>query len=118
MCVPPADEHLAAGEHRHAELGTPAALRENLPGAPGAAGLARLAQRAQTGPAHLDFQPQRHPDGARREGAPLHGLRTAAGPPGTGPPVLPSAGPSSVPAHASVVRGRGQARVTSAWFSG
>lgn len=80
-CAPrprvPADEHLPAGQHRHAELRPPAALRENLPGAPRAAGLPRPPQRPPAGAAHLDFQPQRHPDGPRREGAPLHGLRPA-----------------------------------------
>ena len=70
----PPDEHVPAGEHRHAELGAPAALRQDLPGAPRAARLARLAQRPAAGPAHLDLQPQRHPHGARRQGAPLHGL--------------------------------------------
>ena len=73
-CVPP-DEHLSAGKHRHAELGPSAALYEHLPGAPRAAGLPWPPQRPQAGAAHLDFQPQRHPDGPRREGAPLHGLR-------------------------------------------
>lgn len=70
----PADEHVSPGEHRHAQLRAPAPLHQDLPGAAGAAGLAGLAQRAAAGAAHLDLQPQRHPHGARRQGAPLHGL--------------------------------------------
>lgn len=124
--VPP-DEHVAAGKHRHAELGPSAALHQNLPGAARAARLARLAQRPPPGPAHLDVQPQRHPHGPRREGAPLHGLAlgaaalTASEPrPLWRPRLLCPYSPGSFlsACHASVTPGRGQGCVTFTWSSG
>lgn len=102
-CVPP-DEHVPVGEHRHAELGTPAALHQDLPGAPGAARLPRLAQRPAAGPAHLDVQPQRHPHGSRRQGAPLHGLGLRAASSGSQvskPRVPPPSAPAPHPAPGS-----------------
>lgn len=122
----PADEHVTAGEHWHAEFGAPAALHQDVPGAPRAAGLARLPQRAPTGPAHLDFQPQRHPHGPRWEGAPLHGLALAAALTASelrpfchwDSSVLTPTDHSSVPAHSRATPGRGRGPVAPAWLSG
>lgn len=69
------DEHVSVRQHRDVELGSSAALHQNLSGSSGPAGVTRIPERPQTGPAHLDLQPQRHPHGPRRQGAPLHGLR-------------------------------------------
>lgn len=73
-----ADEHVTAGQHRHAQLSAPAALHQDLPGATRPARVPWLAQRPAPGPPHLDLQPQRHPHGPRWQGAPLRGLGEAA----------------------------------------
>lgn len=69
-----ADEHLTPGKHWHAELGTSAALHQDLPGPSSAACIPWLPQRTEVGPAHLDFQPECYPHGPWWEGTPLHGL--------------------------------------------
>lgn len=71
---PPPDEHRSAGQHRDVELGPSAPLHQDLPGSSGTAGVSRLPEPPEARPPHLDLQPQRHPDGPRRQGAPLHGL--------------------------------------------
>lgn len=85
---PPTDEHQPPGQHRDAELSPSTALHQDLPGSPRAAGVSGLPEPPEAGPPHLDLQPQRHPNGPRRQGAPLHGLsshKAAAARPGLEP---------------------------------
>lgn len=87
-CFSSPDEHQSAGQHRDAELSPPAPLHQDLPGSPGAAGLPGLPESPEACPSHLDLQPQRHPHGPRRQGAPLHGLNQIHRPPSPAPVIV------------------------------